>query len=154
DGDEHDAAAVPEQLRVLITVRVHLDGSALGASLEEEGEDDCFAPEVGELDGAAQHSVTRGTAECEVGRESADRKRRGSGRRRGGRRCRWLLGGERGGGEQRRGECQGFDHADPLNGSGTVKVPENCGFVTPIRHALAGRTPGPSLCSGRAPARG
>src|SRR2546430_11892756 len=46
DPDEDHAAPVVKQLCVLITVRMHLDRSALGSRLVEEGEDDRFALEI------------------------------------------------------------------------------------------------------------
>src|SRR2546422_3178123 len=50
DGDEHPVAAVVEQLCVLITVRMHLNRSALGSRLIEEGENDRFPFEIAEVD--------------------------------------------------------------------------------------------------------
>jgi hypothetical protein len=53
DGDEDDVLAVVEDLRVLITVRVHLDRSAACPCPEEEGEDHGLAGVVAEADCSA-----------------------------------------------------------------------------------------------------
>ena len=48
DADHDDLLSVVEERGVLITVRLHLDRSALGPRLGEEGEDDRLAAEVAE----------------------------------------------------------------------------------------------------------
>src|SRR5262249_46222182 len=75
DGDENHASAVLEERRVLITVRVHLDRSALGPGLIEEREYDRLSLEVGETDRVRQDAVARGAAQAEVGRLRADLER-------------------------------------------------------------------------------
>ena len=52
DTDHGDLAAVVKERGVLITVRLHLDRSAFGPRLVEEGEDDGLAPVVAEPTGA------------------------------------------------------------------------------------------------------
>src|ERR1044071_3149040 len=75
DGDEHDVASVVEELCVLITVRMHLDRSALGARLVEEREYDGLPPEIAQVDGTFQYSVARGAGKREVGRGRSDLER-------------------------------------------------------------------------------
>src|SRR5439155_23367119 len=101
DGDEDYIAAVVKQLCVLITVRMHLNRSALGSRLIEEGEDDRFPLEIAQVDRSPQHAVARRARKREVGRGRADlerlrrlgrllRARRGGDERHGQRECEKL----------------------------------------------------------------
>src|SRR2546425_863824 len=73
-----------EQLRVLITVRVHLDRSATRSRFEEERQHDRLPLEVAQADGGPEHAVTRGAGENEVRRDGTHGERLRIGRRGGG----------------------------------------------------------------------
>src|SRR5260221_278022 len=72
DTEDHDVASVVEELGVLITVRLHLNRSALCPRLEEECEDDGLAPIVREANRVAEDSIPRRTDDGEFGRHRAD----------------------------------------------------------------------------------
>ncbi|HEX2600607.1 MAG TPA: hypothetical protein VHL32_00745, partial [Gemmatimonadaceae bacterium] len=58
---------------VLITVRLHLDGSALGPRLEEECKDDRPTTEIGKLNWSFEQPVLVGAGESEVRRDIVNR---------------------------------------------------------------------------------
>src|SRR3954468_4868635 len=114
DADDDDVASVVEERGVLITVRLHLDGSALGPRLVKEGEYDGASAIVGESDRRFQQAVPIRPGQTEIGRDIIDR---------GPRRCRGrggprLLGACRSNGKRqcdRKRQCREFDrieHAD------------------------------------------
>src|SRR5690348_16819553 len=73
---EHDhTTSVIEEPGVLITVRLHLDRSALGPRPVEEGEHDGLAAKIGEVDRLAEDAIARGAREGEVGCHRADFRR-------------------------------------------------------------------------------
>src|SRR6476661_2050730 len=94
DTDHGDVPAVVEERGVLITVRLHLNRSALCPCLVEEGDHHRLSTVVGEAHRVGEQPVPRRTAQREVGSDAADRY---DGRRRGG----WLLGASRDRGENR-----------------------------------------------------
>ena len=72
DGDQDYVLTAVENLRVLITVRVHLNRSATRSCSEEEGQHDRLPLEIAELDRIAQHTIARGARHLEIRRNGAD----------------------------------------------------------------------------------
>ena len=72
DANDGDFAAVVEERGVLITVRLHLDRSALGPRLIEEGEYDGLAAVVREMHRRLEQAVPRRPRQREIGRGRAD----------------------------------------------------------------------------------
>src|SRR5690606_20709048 len=72
-----DVAAGVEELRVLITVRVHLNRSATCPGAEEERQDDGLPLVIAEPDGIPEKPPAGGAGQLEVRRDGADFERRG-----------------------------------------------------------------------------
>src|SRR6185503_6949627 len=67
DADHDDFLSVVEELGVLITVLLHLNRSALGPCLREEGDHDRLAAIVAELDRVLEEPVAGRAGQGEVG---------------------------------------------------------------------------------------
>jgi hypothetical protein len=57
DAHDYDVSSVVEERGVLITVRLHLDGSAFCSRLIKEGENHCAPTEVRKFDGRLDKAV-------------------------------------------------------------------------------------------------
>src|SRR5205814_5848844 len=73
DPDDSDVAAVVEERGVLITVRLHLDRSALGPRLEKKREDNSASAIIREPDWRFEQAVAVGAGQTEIGRQVVDR---------------------------------------------------------------------------------